>query len=71
MPDIDNPGNDQIRAIVQPHFLPRRIATHEDHIHRVVRQLTKDWPGRGEVDVARELSWPLPFEVFFDLNVLS
>jgi cytochrome P450/ferredoxin-NADP reductase len=67
LPDIDNPRHDQIRKIVQPHFLPRRIATHEENIRRVVRQLTKDWPGRGEVDVARELSWPLPFEVFFDL----
>jgi len=67
LPDIDNPRHDQIRKIVQPHFLPRRIATHEDNIRRVVRQLTKDWPGRGEVDVAGELSWPLPFEVFFDL----
>ncbi len=67
LPDLDNPRHDQVRALVQSHFLPRRIAEQEDGIRRVVRGLVDAWRGRGEVDLAAELAWPMPNEVFFDL----
>jgi cytochrome P450 len=67
LPDIDNPRHDELRKIVQPWFLPRRIAKHEDHIRDVVRAFIVGWESRSEIDIAQELSWPLPMEVFFDL----
>jgi cytochrome P450 len=65
LPDVDNPRHDQIRRIVQPHLLPRRIAAQEPGIREVVRGLVASWRDRGRVDVAQELAWPMPNEVFF------
>jgi cytochrome P450 len=65
LPDIDNPRHDQVRRVVQPHFLPRTLARKEDEIRTVVRGLLSGWRERGEVDLAQELAWPLPNEVFF------
>src|SRR4051812_18347303 len=65
LPDVDNPRHDQIRRIVQPHLLPRRIAAQEPGIREVVRGLVASWRDRGRVDLAQELAWPMPNEVFF------
>jgi cytochrome P450 len=67
LPDIDNPRHDLLRKIVQPWFLPRRIALQEDPIREVVRGLVAGWGARSELDLAQELSWPMPLTVFFDL----
>lgn len=66
LPDIDNPRHDQLRKIVQPHFLPRRVAKHEDHVRTVLRDIVAGWDKRNEIDIAQELSWPGPLEIFFD-----
>jgi cytochrome P450 len=65
LPDVDNPRHDQVRKVVQPHFLPRRIAAREDAVRAVVRELISRWSDRGTVDLAQELAWPMPNEVFF------
>lgn len=67
LPDLDNPRHDQIRELVQGHFLPRRVAAQEGSIRTVVRGLIASWSFREEVDLARELAWPMPNEVFFDV----
>src|SRR5918911_5101554 len=64
---MDNPRHDQVRGVVQPYFLPRRIAGMEDGIRAVVRDLVGSWRDRGAVDLAQELAWPMPFDVFFHL----
>src|SRR3954453_14584109 len=69
---MDNPRHDQVRSVVQPYFLPRRIAALEDGIRAVVRELVASWRDRGavdrgSVDIAQELAWPMPFDVFFHL----
>src|SRR3954449_80276 len=69
---MDNPRHDQVRSVVQPYFLPRRIAALEDGIRAVVRDLVASWRdrgagGRATVDIAQELAWPMPFDVFFHL----
>src|SRR5947209_3839677 len=69
---MDNPRHDQVRSVVQPYFLPRRIAQLEDGIRAVVRDLVASWRDRGSldrgtVDLAQELAWPMPFDVFFHL----
>ncbi len=65
LPDIDNPRHDQIRKVVQPFFLPRRIAEREDAIRAVIREHMAPWRDRGHVDLAQELAWPTPNDVFF------
>ena len=65
LPDVDNPRHDQVRAVIQPHFLPRRIAEKEGAVRDVVRRLVARWRDRGAVDLAQELAWPMPNEVFF------
>ena len=67
LPDIDNPRHDQIRRMIQPRLLPNRIAEREDAVRAVVRGLIDVWRYRGTVDLAQELAWPMPNEVFFDL----
>ena len=67
LPDIDNPRHDQIRRMIQPQLLPNRIAEREDAVRTVVRGLIDAWRYRGTVDLAQELAWPMPNEVFFDL----
>ncbi len=67
LPDLDNPRHDQVRAVVQPFFLPRRIAERESAVRATVRRLVDQWRQRGQVDLAAELAWPMPNEVFFDL----
>ena len=65
--NMDNPRHDDIRKVVQPYFLPRRLAKLEDGIRTVVRELVASWQDRGAVDIADELAWPMPFDVFFHL----
>ena len=71
LPNMDNPRHDEIRRIVQPWFLPRRVGAHEDAVRSVVRRLVAGVveSGRttGRADLARDLAWPLPFDVFFSL----
>ena len=56
---------------MQPQLLPNRIAEREDAVRAVVRGLVDGWRDRGSVDLAQELAWPMPNEVFFDLLGLS
>jgi cytochrome P450 len=65
LPNMDNPRHDEIRRIVQPYFLPRRVADLEAGIRSVVRSLVESWQDRGAVDLAEDLAWPMPFDVFF------
>ncbi|CCH78937.1 Ferredoxin [Nostocoides japonicum T1-X7] len=65
LPDLDNPRHDEVRQIIQPFFLPRRIAEREDAIRAVIREHLAPWRDRGHVDLAQELAWPTPNDVFF------
>ena len=64
---MDNPRHDQVRHVVQPYFVPRRIARLEEGIRAVVRDLVSGWQGRTDLDLAQDLAWPMPFDVFFHL----
>src|SRR5919112_1174472 len=71
LPNMDNPRHDDVRRVVQPYFLPRRVAQAEAGIRAVVRELVASWRDRGAVDLAQELAWPMPFDVFFHLMGLA
>lgn len=67
LPDLDNPRHDQLRRIVQRTFMPRTIARLEDDVRRVVTGLVDRFADTGTADLAQDLSWPLPYAVFFDV----
>ena len=66
IPILDNPRHDEIRNVVQRHFMPRSIAQLEDDVRRLTTQMVDSFVVAGHVDMAQALSWPLPYEVFFD-----
>ncbi|MET0952562.1 MAG: cytochrome P450 [Aeromicrobium sp.] len=66
IPNLDNPRHDEIRNVVQRLFMPRSIAKLEDDVRRITTGMVDAFAGRGSADLAQELSWPLPYEVFFD-----
>ncbi len=66
LPIIDNPRHDELRAVVQREFMPRSIARLEADVRRLTTGLVDSFAERGTVDLAQELSWPLPYTVFFD-----
>jgi cytochrome P450/ferredoxin-NADP reductase len=66
LPIIDNPRHDELRAVVQRPFMPRSIAALEDGVRAVATRLVDAVAPRGAADIAQDLSWPLPYEVFFD-----
>lgn len=66
IPNLDNPRHDQLRTIVQRHFMPRSIKKLENDVRTTVEGLVDGFAARGTADIAQELSWPLPYEIFFD-----
>jgi cytochrome P450 len=66
IPMLDNPRHDQIRGVVRRHFMPRGIRQLENDIRDTTVALVDEFATRGRADIAQELSWPLPYEVFFD-----
>ncbi len=56
-----------MRGVVQPPLVPRRVAAYEGMVREVVVRLVDAFRDRGTVDVAQELAWPMPNEVFFDV----
>jgi cytochrome P450 len=67
LPNIDNPRHDEVRGVVQPPLVPRRVAAYEPMVRDVVIRLVDAFRHRGAVDIAQELAWPMPNEVFFDV----
>lgn len=67
LPDIDNPRHDQLRRIVQRTFLPRSIAKLEHDVRQVITGLVDRFADTGQADIGQDLSWPIPYAVFFDL----
>lgn len=67
LPDVDNPRHDQLRRIVQRTFLPRAIAKLEDDVRGVITGLVDRFADAGTADLAQDLSWPIPYAVFFDV----
>lgn len=66
LPNIDNPRHNELRAVVQRPFMPRSIAALEDGVRAVATRLVDAVAPTGVADIAQDLSWPLPYEVFFD-----
>jgi cytochrome P450 len=64
---IDPPDHVKYRRILDPLFGPRQMAVHEADITALVNEHIDRFIGNGEVDLARELTIPLPSQVFLTL----
>ena len=64
---LDRPRHTQMRALVSRAFTPRRIARLEPRIRAIARTLLDNVKGRGEFDLVREFSGPLPTIVIAEL----
>ena len=72
LPDLDNPRHDRVRSIIQPFFLPRRIAELEAGVRATVRELvgrvarpgrSRPGAGAGLADAVRRVlppAWVCP-----------
>ena len=61
---LDDPLHQQRRNLVARRFTPRAVASWEDHVRGVVRQLLDDALGHGgPVEVVGEVAAPLPAEM--------
>ncbi len=67
LPNLDNPRHDEVRGVVQPPLVPRRVNAYEGMVRDVVVRLVDAFRDRGTADLAQELAWPMPNEVFFDV----
>ncbi|MGH7965057.1 MAG: cytochrome P450, partial [Candidatus Binatia bacterium] len=56
----DPPGHTRLRKLANRAFTPRRIASLESHLREVVDKLLDPIAARGECDLVRDLSAPLP-----------
>ena len=61
--EIDPPLHDRIRGLATKAFTPRRIASLEPAIRRIVDELLSQLPQEGEADVIGAFAWPLPLRV--------
>jgi cytochrome P450 len=58
--DMDPPGHDLLRRLVQKTFTPRGIKELEPFIRDTTYRLLTAMVGRGTADLAQEFAWPLP-----------
>jgi len=61
--EVDPPLHDRIRGLATKAFTPRRIASLEPAIRRIVDNLLDALPPEGETDLIGAFAWPLPLRV--------
>jgi cholest-4-en-3-one 26-monooxygenase len=64
---MDPPRHDAIRRLVNQGFTPRRVATLEDHIRRITRELIEHVAPHGESDFVIDLAAELPLRVILQM----
>jgi cytochrome P450 len=64
---IDPPDHVRYRRLLDPLFAPKRMAALESRTAALVNRLIDRFAGRGECDLVREFTIPLPSEVFLTM----
>src|SRR5437588_6148110 len=64
---INPPDHVKYRRLLDPLFGPRQVAVHEADISALVNEHIDRFASRGEADLAKELTIPLPSQVFLTL----
>ncbi len=65
--EIDPPDHRKYRAILDPVFSPKGIATLEDNIRQRANDLIDQFIDKGECEYTEDFGRPLPVSVFLDL----
>lgn len=63
----DPPRHRQLRSLVTQAFTPRTVARLEPRIQAIVTELLDAVKGRNEIDIVRDLAYPLPVIVIAEL----
>jgi cytochrome P450 len=64
---LDPPSHTRLRALVNQAFTPRIIRNLESRMHEIAGELVDDAVARGEVDLVRSLTYPLPVVVIAEI----
>jgi cytochrome P450 len=64
---MDPPRHHQLRQLVSQAFTPRMVAYMESRIQEITNGLLDQVQNRGEMDVIRDLAYPLPITVIAEL----
>jgi cytochrome P450 len=67
MIDMDPPGHDALRAIVNRRFTPRAVLVWEDQVRKVANEVLDIALPEGEFDFVREISSEIPMQVFAEI----
>jgi len=64
---LDPPDHTRVRGLIAKAFTPRRLDALRPRIEAVVQELLDDLAPRGEMDLLRDFSYPLPFNVICEV----
>ncbi|HEV2662380.1 MAG TPA: cytochrome P450, partial [Ktedonobacteraceae bacterium] len=64
---MDPPRHRQLRSLATLAFTPRVVAQMEPRIRAITNTLLEQAPATGEIDVIRDLAYPLPVTVIAEL----
>lgn len=64
---MDPPRHRQLRHLVSQAFTPRMVAQMETRIQEITNELLNQVEAKGEMDVIRDLAYPLPVTVIAEL----
>ena len=64
---MDPPRHRQLRNLVSQAFTPRMVAHMEPRIQEITKELLDQVAAKGEMDVVRDLAYPLPVTVIAEL----
>lgn len=67
MIDMDPPGHDELRALVNRRFTPRAVGVWEEQVRDVVERVLDEALPKGEFDFVREISSEIPMQVFAEI----
>jgi cytochrome P450 len=67
LPATDPPHHDQLRALVNRGFTPRRVAESEDRIRELAREMVAALPSDQDFDLVPAVSIPLPVFVIAEM----
>ncbi|MEA2144741.1 MAG: hypothetical protein QOG59_328 [Solirubrobacteraceae bacterium] len=67
MIDMDPPGHDALRALVNRRFTPRAVLVWEEQVRTVARAVLDEALPKGEFDFVHEIASEIPMQVFAEI----
>jgi cytochrome P450 len=67
MIDMDPPGHNELRALVNRRFTPRAVGVWEEQVRKVVGQVLDEALPKSEFDFVHEIASEIPMQVFAEI----